>query len=161
MGLTAGASGQGLSGSAVQGLSGSAGQGISSGLLGSATPSYAIAPSLSGVAEAGAQAATPGLSAATQTGVQSANKAFESAMQLGEGAGPATITGGLDKATGMLSNFGKYMKDNPELTKVGLGAMDGMSRAKAAEAAAAEEQRLIEVNRARYNASILNQSSRF
>jgi hypothetical protein len=169
MGLTAGSAGQGLSGSAVQGLSGSAvqglsgsaGQGISSGLLGSATPSYAIAPSLSGVAEAGVQAATPGLSAATQAGVQSANKAFESAMQLGGGAGPAAITTGWDSAKGMLSNFGQTLNKNPGLITVGLGALSGMSQAKAAEEAAAEEQRIRAADRNRFNTSITSQRARF
>lgn len=164
LGLTAGGStAQGMSGSAVQGLSGSS-VGTSSGLLGSVTaaPSYSLAPALSGAAEAGLQAATPGASASgTGLGIQSANKAFESAMQLGGGAGPATITGGLDKAKGMLSDFGQYLGKNPEMTKIGLGALDGMSKAKAAEAAAAEEQRLIEANRARYNTSITSQRARF
>lgn len=74
---------------------------------------------------------------------------------------PGSATSGFDTAKGMLSNFGKYLKDNPELTKVGLGAMDGMSRAKASQDEFDTRQRQLDADRARYNASILNQSSRF
>lgn len=88
-------------------------------------------------------------------GALQANTALRNQVTMGGvGEGASDILG---KATGMLGGFGRFLGDNPELSKVGVSALAGMSKHKAEQAQLEYQQKLKEADRARLNASITRQ----
>lgn len=71
------------------------------------------------------------------------------------GSGAGSVTGGaFDKFTSFLNN-------NKELTKLGTGLLSGASQGYMADETAKRQQRAIDEQRARFNASISGQTSRY
>lgn len=71
------------------------------------------------------------------------------------GSGAGSVTGGaFDKFTSFLNN-------NKELTKLGTGLLSGASQGYVADETAKRQQRAIDEQRARFNASISGQTSRY
>lgn len=106
---------------------------------------------------ASAEAASPSVSRGG-VGDVAANGSFRSEVSL---PGTESASGSFGQITGMLGDFGKYLGKNPELTKIGMGALSAMSQSRAEESKIKAQQKLIDDARARYNASITSQRQSF
>jgi hypothetical protein len=148
--------------------------GGTTGLLGSAAPAlspFAAAPAMPAFSAslAAPTALTPGgaastLSDAGKSMVQEAYKPQINLADVGDLSGAGGVGDSLLKSgAGIMDRFdkfGSFLGKNPELTKVGLGALDGMSKAKAAEAEFEARQRQLDLDRERYSLSITGQRDR-
>ena len=181
-GLAANAAGEGLqagaaanTGLSVSGLGGevagaSFGSEIGSSLSALDTGGQTMAPvnySLAGTQAAGAQAAgaasAAGASAPvagpavpqTSLGASAVDSMAGVNQAVTGGSGAGSVTGGaFDKFTSFLNN-------NKELTKLGTGLLSGASQGYMADETAKRQQRYLDEQRARFNASISGQTSRY
>lgn len=181
-GLAANAAGEGLqagaaanTGLSVSGLGGevagaSFGSEIGSSLSALNTGGQTMAPvnySLAGPQAAGAQAAGAASAAGaaapvagpavpqTSLGASAVDSMAGVNQAVTGGSGAGSVTGGaFDKFTSFLNN-------NKELTKLGTGLLSGASQGYMADETAKRQQRAIDEQRARFNASISGQTSRY
>lgn len=157
LGLKVGSGGSGLgltASTAAEGVK------VSGGMLSSA--SY---PSLSAASYSLTAPSPPGLAPIATTAPPT------TAPYLTAKTGPIDLTnidaptvktpGLLDTARDKLNKIGTFANKNPEVVKLGLGMMDGMSQAKAEEAQFEARQRQLDADRARFNNSITNQRRNF
>ena len=73
----------------------------------------------------------------------------------GGGSGAGSVTGGA------FDTFTSFLNNNKELTKLGTGLLSGASQGYMADETAKRQQRAIDEQRARFNASISGQTSRY
>ena len=71
------------------------------------------------------------------------------------GSGAGSVTGGA------FDNFTSFLNNNKELTKLGTGLLSGASQGYMADETAKRQQRYLDEQRARFNASISGQTSRY
>ena len=181
-GLAANAAGEGLqagaaanTGLSVSGLGGEAagasfGSELGSSLSALNTGGQTMAPvnySLAGTQAAGAQAA----GAASAAGA-SAPVAGPAVPQTSLGTSPVDSMAGVNQAVtggsgagsvtgGAFDKFTSFLNNNKELTKLGTGLLSGASQGYMADETAKRQQRAIDEQRARFNASISGQTSRY
>lgn len=126
-----------------------------------AAPTIAVPASAAVVAPVAgsvAQAASPFIATTPSTAMDQAQ--FWGSLK--DSVKPSVSMGGLlGTATDGLRNFGGFLKQNPELTKVGLGVMGAIGEQKMAQDRLDEENRIREDLYRRYNQSIVGQSQAF
>lgn len=115
---------------------------------------YSLGSQAAGAASAAAPVAGPAVPQ-TSLGTSAVDSMAGVNQAVTGGSGAGSVTGGaFDKFTSFLNN-------NKELTKLGTGLLSGASQGYMADETAKRQQRAIDEQRARFNASISGQTSRY
>ena len=115
---------------------------------------YSLGAQAAGAASAAAPVAGPAVPQ-TSLGTSPVDSMAGVNQAVTGGSGAGSVTGGaFDKFTSFLNN-------NKELTKLGTGLLSGASQGYMADETAKRQQRAIDEQRARFNASISGQTSRY
>ncbi len=115
---------------------------------------YSLGAQAAGAASAAAPVAGPAVPQ-TSLGTSAVDSMAGVNQAVTGGSGAGSVTGGaFDKFTSFLNN-------NKELTKLGTGLLSGASQGYMADETAKRQQRAIDEQRARFNASISGQTSRY
>lgn len=115
---------------------------------------YSLGSQAAGAASAAAPVAGPAVPQ-TSLGTSAVDSMAGVNQAVTGGSGAGSVTGGaFDKFTSFLNN-------NKELTKLGTGLLSGASQGYMADETAKRQQRALDEQRARFNASISGQTSRY